>query len=512
VYSPDGKQLATISADKTIRFWDAATGEFLRSWNDLQDPGFQLAYSTDGKRLLYVDAGQLHNRDIESGAEIFNIHSDVGISLFTLSADGTRLVVMDDFIRVLDAANGHLLYNIVPPANRVEYMGFSPDGSRLAIAGRDRKVTILDAATGVILFQLAGHDQFVFRFAFSPDGKRLVSADQDGIIKVWSLEPSREVLTIPLEGPGGFALSPDGMRLASIFSNSLSLFVLKDGNTVFQSKLPVCNLTAISIHPYGTEIATGGTDQKIRLWNLADGNIRDEIAVTDPKILAIAYSPDGTSLAVAGLNGIVTIYDHDSKQAIRRWNAGFGQISSLSFNSDGSRLGAGTLDANNAKIFDSNTGKETLTLSGHTNNPVSIAFNTDGTRIVTGGRDSTARLWEATSGRLLLTLNGHTSTVTSAHFSPDGQLIVTSSRDGTIREWDAVTGKEILTLNIDGATANAIFTPDGSHLITWDVTGIKVLTLKIAELIQIAHSHLTRSLTVQECQQYLHVNACPSQP
>jgi WD40 repeat protein len=512
VYSPDGKQLATISADKTIRFWDPATGEFLRSWNDLQDPGFQLTYSADGKRLLYVDAGQLHNRDIVSGAGLFTVASDAGISLFALSADGTRLAIIDDFIRVLDAVNGHLLYNIAPPANRVEWIGFNPDGSRLAIAGRDRKVTILDAATGVILFQLAGHDQFIFRFAFSPDGKRLASADQNGTVRVWSLEPSQEVLTMPLEGPGNFALSPDGIRLASVVTNSLRLFDLRDGKTIFQSKLFDGDLTAIAIRPDGTEIATGGTDQKIRLWNLADGNIRDEIAVTDPKILAIAYSPDGTSLAVAGLNDIVTIYDHDSKQAIRSWNAGLGQISSLSFNSDGSRLGAGTLDANNAKIFDSNTGKETLTLSGHTNNPVSIAFNTDGTRIVTGGRDSTARLWEATSGRLLLTLNGHTSTVTSAHFSPDGQLIVTSSRDGTIRVWDAVTGKEILTLNIDGATANAIFTPDGSHLITWDVTGIKVFTLKIAELIQFAHSHLTRSLTVQECQQYLHVNACPSQP
>jgi WD40 repeat protein len=512
VYSPDGKQLATISADKTIRFWDVVTGESLKSWNDLQDPGFQLTYSPDGKGLLYVDAGQLHDRDVNNGTEILTIKSDSGISLFAVSADGTHLAVLDDFIRVLDSTNGQLLYNIAPPANQVEYMAFSPDGSRLAIAGRDRKVTILDATIGVMLFQLIGHDQFIFRFAFSPDGKHLASADQNGTIKFWSLEPSLEVLTIPLEGPGNFALSPDGIHLVSISSNSLKLFDLRDEKTIFQSKLPDDDLTAIAINPDGTEIATGGTDQKLRLWNLADGNIRGEITVTDPKILAIAYRLDGKSLAVAGLNGIITIYDHESKQAIRNWDAGMGQISSLAFNSDGSRLGAGTLDTNDAKIFDTNTGKEILTLSGHTNNPVSIAFNKDGTRIVTSGRDSTARLWDALSGKLLLTLSGHTSTVTSAHFSPDGQLIVTSSPDGTIRVWDAVNGKKIITINIDGATANAIFTPDGNHLITWDFTAIKEFTLKIEELIQIAHSHLTRSLTVQECQQYLHVDVCSRQP
>jgi len=109
-------------------------------------------------------------------------------------------------------------------------------------------------------------------------------------------------------------------------------------------------------------------------------------------------------------------------------------------------------------------------------------------------------------------LRGHTSTVTSARFSPDGLLIATSSRDGTIRVWDAGTGIERLTLGIKGGAFNVEFMPDGNHLITCDDEGIKIFTLNVNELIRIAQTRLTRTWTLAECQKYLHMNTCPSQP
>ena len=69
-----------------------------------------------------------------------------------------------------------------------------------------------------------------------------------------------------------------------------------------------------------------------------------------------------------------------------------------------------------------------------------MAFSPDGTRIVSGSEDKTAKVWDARTGTTLLDLKGHTGEVTSVAFSPDGTRIVTGSLDKTAKVWDARTG------------------------------------------------------------------------
>ncbi|MHC4727491.1 MAG: WD40 repeat domain-containing protein [Planctomycetota bacterium] len=64
-----------------------------------------------------------------------------------------------------------------------------------------------------------------------------------------------------------------------------------------------------------------------------------------------------------------------------------------------------------------------------------MAFSPDGTRVLTGSEDETARLWEAETGQEIRTFRGHTSYVWSVAFSPDGTRVLTGSPDGTARIW-----------------------------------------------------------------------------
>jgi WD40 repeat protein len=82
-------------------------------------------------------------------------------------------------------------------------------------------------------------------------------------------------------------------------------------------------------------------------------------------------------------------------------------------------------------------GVETLTLKGHTERVLSVAFSPDGKRIVSGSLDKRVKVWDADKGVETLTLKGHTDGVMSVAFSPDGKRLVSGSWDHTVKVWDA---------------------------------------------------------------------------
>jgi WD40 repeat protein len=61
----------------------------------------------------------------------------------------------------------------------------------------------------------------------------------------------------------------------------------------------------------------------------------------------------------------------------------------------------------------------------------------DGKRFATASADKTARLWDAQTGQETLQLKGHTDAVRSVALTHDGTLIATASEDKTVRVWDA---------------------------------------------------------------------------
>jgi WD40 repeat protein len=89
------------------------------------------------------------------------------------------------------------------------------------------------------------------------------------------------------------------------------------------------------------------------------------------------------------------------------------------------------------KVWDVQTGEETLTLKGHSFYVASVSFSPNGKRIVSGSYDNTLKVWDSQTGRETLTLKGHRGPVESVSFSPDGKRIVSgSSGEATLKVWD----------------------------------------------------------------------------
>ena len=134
-----------------------------------------------------------------------------------------------------------------------------------------------------------------------------------------------------------------------------------------------------------------------------------------------------------------------------------------------------------------------------------IVFSPNGARLATASFDGSAKLWDAASGKELLTFSGHSGSVFGVAFSPDGKTIATASGDKTAKLWDAQTAP-------DGLTSVA-FSPDGSQLATASRDGTnRIYLLKLEDLVTLAKQRVTRALTTEECQQYLHIKTCPDEP
>ncbi|MGH3869617.1 MAG: trypsin-like peptidase domain-containing protein, partial [Pseudonocardiaceae bacterium] len=142
-FSPDGRLLATTSADRTVRLWDVASHQPL------------------GQPLIG------HTNAVNGVA-----FSPDGRLLATTSRDRT--------VRLWDVASHQPLgAPLIGHTNWVYGVAFSPDGRLLATTSRDRTVRLWDVASHQPLGQpLTGHTNWVDGVAFSPDGRLLATTSR----------------------------------------------------------------------------------------------------------------------------------------------------------------------------------------------------------------------------------------------------------------------------------------------------------------------------------------------
>ena len=401
------------------------------------------------------------------------------------SPDGTKLAVAgsDHTARLWDVAAGRELLTFRGHKDTIHSVAFSPDGQKLATGSFDHTAMLWDVATGQMVFTLEGHRSRVRSVTFSPDGRRLATTGWTAV-KVWDVAAGREIFTLEghTEELYAVAFSPDGKRLASgSRDNTVRLWDAATGQLQRTLEGHVDDLCSVAFSPDGSKLATAGFDRTLRLWDAATGKVLFGREAHTGGIFSVAFSPDGKELATASDDHMVKLWDTDTGQGVfidyrlgvplvrtdtameeRAALKGHeGHVSSVAFSPDGLWLATGSFDRT-VRLWKVARELEPVWLRGLSDRVHSIAFSPDGRKLATGTQEHLVELWDLSMKQAQVL--GHSGAVHSVAFSSDGQRLATGSADRTVKLWNLVTGEKLTLTGHEKAVQDVAFSPDGKRL------------------------------------------------
>jgi len=520
-YSPDGRLLASGSADDTVRIWDMRTGdEAMAPLRSRYGAVWTVSFAPNGKGLVSGTDGGV-------------------VCVWNLVAAHVAV---------------HQLRGHTGPVFSVS---FAPDGRQIASGSQDATVRLWDVETNQQLVVLSSHGNAVRTIAFSPDGRSLATGSKDQTIRLWNLSTSKpkkrsspshtstihSVSFLPDGGKIAAASGRDmilcstrsGKRLSAVYTGSepiLSVSTSRDGqflasahgNSVCVTTLPrfagkmssntldghAARVRTITFSPDGLYIASASDDCTVRIWRnggkaealpppadskavhqeISSQVMSDtrELTIDQQEVWPVAVSPDGAAIVFGSAHDIMLhIPTNDNllplqlqtRPSICVWDVQASllrfppllehteSVVSVAISSDGRLIASGSKDRA-VYLQDLKTGATVgLPMQGHTDSVVAVVFSPDSLWLASGSLDKTVRVWDVATQRSAnwgpLVCR---DSVSSVAISPNGQLVAAGDHSGRISLWHSETGQPARE-PLDTSTTLHVsigFSPDGRFI------------------------------------------------
>lgn len=290
--------------------------------------------------------------------------------------------------------------------NSVEAVAYSHDGQTVATGAdyTDSSVKLWRAYNGEQIHAFEGHDGGVRSVDFSPDGQLLAAGyivtgyPSGGQMNLWDIPTQSLVNSF---GGCYVDFSHDGTFVASGGGGAnryLQVHRVATGEKIAHF-YNGSYITSMAYSPSEQIVATGGTDNTIKIWDVDQGTLVRTLTGHTDDVQTIDFSPDGQVLA-SGAGG----WDNPGESSIKLWRV-----------SDGSLI---------------------QTFAGHGDWVQKVVFSPDGEVLLSCGRDgvspyvnSKIKFWRVSDGTVLAYYD---EMALDLAFSPDGRQFCYGRGDGAL--------------------------------------------------------------------------------
>ena len=451
-FSPDGKFVASASADQTVKIWKI-DGTLLSTVQEHTNCVFDVVFSSDGEQIVSIaNENTVVIWSLNEGLiGKFNLNKCDGhlgrVLSVSFSLDGKSLISVgsDNTVKFWNN-HGSLLNTRFWQGEGTTDISFSPDGKIFAATYSSGSVRLW-STEAILPKTIIGHGDGWFpnsisKVRFSPDGKVIVGVvESDGeegyLVKVWSADGSFQstlasfwsatYINISFSKDSKICvISADRYGVIGVYGSD-GIFFHSDASN-FLDKGNGC------ISPDAKTITTV-TGTTIKIWSFNGTSIEQVLKIFDTSqsydhLIDISF--DGQVVAIANyeaislwkLNGTLlkTIEIYGTR--------------SISFSPNAQILAIASADST-VKLYrtDDDSISPVQVLTGHTSVATDVCFSFNGQIIASASMDKTIKIWSL-DGSLLRTLEGHDSYVNSVSFSSDGKTLASASSDGTIILWN----------------------------------------------------------------------------
>ena len=421
-----------------------------------------LAFNRDGNML--ASGGFRTVKLWRRPGDVFRLKLDIAtenVTAVAVSPDRKTLAVAaDNEVKLWNLASGKPGLTLSGHQATVTGLRFTADGASLYSSSLDRAVRIWSLADGKLIGRLDVPSAVnAIELIVAADAKPLLAiADDDKLVRVYQTPTlATPIPNIPAS-PTAMATTTDRRLIAIAGAEGLVRILDPSGVVSKEWNVPGAPVTDLVFHPLATPpqgnaaepvpvVATAGTDGVVRLWNYVTAEPLGTFRGSRVAVESLAFRADGRQLVSGAADGAITVWNPEAS-ALEVMEGTVEQPASVvALSADGKRLATAGVSSDRPAIivFDLAAKKVSHTLLGHDGPIRSLAFSPDGSRLVSGSADRSARIWDLGNSESpeLIRFNGHAGEVTAVAFSANAQQVMSGAADKTLKLWNTADAAEI---------------------------------------------------------------------